>query len=102
MAVKISSLSRGNVHSLGTSGAQRTDPGSNTEASARSRSPGGDTLSLTSTAGELQQLEGRIKQMPVVDAQLVDEVQRKLSTGSFRVDPESSASKLLDMERSLS
>ena len=76
MAVKISSLSRGNVHSLGSSGTQRTDPGSNTEASARSRSPGGDTLSLTNTAGDLQQLEGRIKQMPVVDEEVYTYVEQ--------------------------
>jgi anti-sigma28 factor (negative regulator of flagellin synthesis) len=49
----------------------------------------------------MQQLENRITKMPVVDAQLIQEVQHKLATGSFRVDPESAASKLLTMESSL-
>ena len=100
MAVKISSLSSGNLQGLGGSGTvarseDSTSPASNGGA-ARS-----DSVSLTSTAAQLQQLESRIAQMPVVDAQLVEEVQRQLATGSFRVDPDSSASKLLKMETSL-
>lgn len=80
---------------------QRTEPASGSDASARSSAARGDSVSLTGTASQLQQLESRIRQMPVVDAQLVDEVQRKLSNGSFRIDPESSASKLLAMENAL-
>lgn len=100
MAVKISSLSSGNLQGLGGSGkAARSEespsPSSSGDA-ARS-----DSISLTSTAAQLQQLEGRLAQMPVVDAQLVEEVQRQLATGSFRVDPDSSASQLLKMETSL-
>ena len=100
MAVKISSLSSGSLQGLGGSGTV-----ARSEDSPRPASSGGaarsDSVSLTGTAAQLQQLESRIAQMPVVDAQLVEEVQRQLATGSFRVDPDSSASKLLTMETSL-
>jgi anti-sigma28 factor (negative regulator of flagellin synthesis) len=46
-------------------------------------------------------MESHIAKMSVVDAQLVQEVQHKLARGSFIVDADSAASKLLTMETSL-
>ena len=60
-----------------------------------------DSVNLTSTSTQLQQLEHRIWNMPVVDARLVEEVQRQLTMGSFIVDSENAASKLITMETSL-
>jgi negative regulator of flagellin synthesis FlgM len=103
MAVKISSLSSGNLNSLGGNDAiERKDGTSNALSSELTSINHGDTVSLTGTAAQLQQLESRITKMPVVDAQIVQEVQHKLATGSFPVDPESAATKLLTMETSLS
>jgi negative regulator of flagellin synthesis FlgM len=102
MAVKINSLSSGNLKGLGTNEAiERADEASNTHTSDLASTNQGDTVSLTGIASQMQQLENRITKMPVVDAQLIQEVQHKLATGSFRVDPESAASKLLTMESSL-
>ena len=100
MAIKINSLSSGGLQGLGNSGPiEQNDktPSANSADNAQ-RS---DSVSLTSIAAQLQQLEGRITQMPVVDARLVEEVQRQLATGSFVLDPESSANKLIIMEKSL-
>ncbi len=103
MAVKISSLSSGSLHGVGGGGsAERTESAASSHALHRTPAGGGDdSISLTNTASQLQQLESRISMMPVVDAQLVEEVQRKLATGSFRIDPDSAASKMLMMEISL-
>ena len=58
----------------------------------------GDKLSLTSAATQLQALEDRIAELPVVDTQRVQEVQRSIATGSFQVDPASVADKMLKFE----
>ncbi|MEN8166055.1 MAG: flagellar biosynthesis anti-sigma factor FlgM [Pseudomonadota bacterium] len=102
MAVKISSLSSGSLQGTGGSSTiERTDASSDPKSSNQTTATSTDTISLTSSASQLQQLESRITQMSVVDAQLVEEVQRQLATGSFRIDPDRSASKLLSMETSL-
>jgi len=102
MAVKISSLSSGSLKGIGSNDAvERADRTSTASSSISSNSSQDDSVNLTVTAAQLQQLESRISKMSVVDAQLVQEVQHKLATGSFRVDPESAATKLLTMEATL-
>jgi negative regulator of flagellin synthesis FlgM len=61
----------------------------------------GDKLSLTSEASQLKTLESEIAELPVVDTQRVQEVQRSLATGSFQIDPASVADKLLQFEAGL-
>ncbi|MDJ0808066.1 MAG: flagellar biosynthesis anti-sigma factor FlgM [Gammaproteobacteria bacterium] len=102
MAVKISSLSSGNLQGVGGNAqTDRTDEAAGAKSLHGTVAGADDTISLTHTASEMQQLENRISQMSVVDAQLVEEVQRKLATGSFRIDPQNSANKMLMMELSL-
>lgn len=102
MAVKISSFSSSNFKSIGKNDpVEQADKGSESHSSSASNIGHTDTVSLTGSASQLQQLESRISKMSVVDARLVQEVQRQLATGSFRVNPESAASKLLIMETSL-
>ncbi|MES9850703.1 MAG: flagellar biosynthesis anti-sigma factor FlgM [Candidatus Thiodiazotropha sp. L084R] len=62
---------------------------------------GGDRVDLTGDASKLQELEGRIADMPIVDAQKVEAVQQALATGSFTIDPQTAADKMLAMELSL-
>jgi len=69
------------------------------QSSAPLRGP--DTLSLTDGAAHLRHLEGTLNSLPVVDTQRVEGVQQALATGSFTVDAQSSANKLLEMERNL-
>jgi negative regulator of flagellin synthesis FlgM len=99
MAVKISSLSSNSLMGLGGSGAVERDD--RTPESGASEGDQADSLNLTASASQLLELESRIKDMPVVDARMVEEVKRQLATGSFRIDPERSASKLLWMEKYL-
>jgi negative regulator of flagellin synthesis FlgM len=62
---------------------------------------GQDTLSLTDSATRLRNLESTINSLPAADSQRVESVQRQLATGSFSVDPVSTANKMLEMERTL-
>ncbi len=58
-------------------------------------------VNLSSTASQLQALESQIANLPVVDTQRVQEVQRTLATGSFEVEPARVADKVLTFEAGL-
>ena len=81
-----------------------------TEQSAKAPTPSSpppsgsssDKLSLTSTAVQLRALEDQIAELPVVNTQRVEEVQRSLATGSFQIDPARVADKMLQFEAGLS
>ena len=76
--------------------------GSTAGSSKSSGSSKTDSVNLTASATQLQQLEQTIANMPVVDAQIVDAVQQQVSTGSFEVNEKSTANKLLETEKNLS
>lgn len=78
--------------------------GSNSSASSSAKSGSSaqaDSVNLTASATQLQELENRIASMPVVDAAIVDSVQQQISTGSFEVNEKSTADKLLTTEKNL-
>lgn len=76
-------------------GPQRAATGAKTAAT------GGDQLQLSSQAAQLQALEAEIANLPVVDTQRVQDVQRTIATGSFQVEPAQVADKLLTFEAGL-
>ena len=103
MPIQINSLSSGNLKGAGESGqVQRSGlPGGSRSATSTTSTNRKDRFNLTGDAGKLQELEGRIANMPIVDAQKVEAVQQALATGSFTIDPQSAADKMLAMELSL-
>ncbi|MCK5639616.1 MAG: flagellar biosynthesis anti-sigma factor FlgM [Gammaproteobacteria bacterium] len=60
-----------------------------------------DTVSLTDTAARLRELENTLATLPVVDAQRVEDIQKSIAEGSFDVDPEKIAVKILEFEGEL-
>jgi len=60
-----------------------------------------DTVSLTDTAARLKELEMGLASQPVVDTQRVQSVQSAINEGTFEVDPDSVAEKMLDFESGL-
>jgi len=103
MAIEINSLSSNNLQNVGeNTGAQRTqvNPGMARAATGRVSSKN-DSFKMTRSASQLQELEARIAAMPVVDGQKIEAVQRALATGSFTIDPQSAADKMLAMEIAL-
>jgi len=60
-----------------------------------------DTVSLTQRAGQLQQLENTLAELPVVDTQRVESIRQSIATGSFEIDSGRVADKLLNFEQSL-
>lgn len=84
----------------------RGNTGSRTQASGQSAgqaasSLGGDTISLTDTAARLKSVESRLADLPVVDSERVEGVQRALTSGNYAVDAERVAGKMIAFERQL-
>ena len=61
---------------------------------------GGD-VHITSTARSLASLEQTILDMPAVDQDRVDDVQQRLTSGKYAVDPHRIADSLLRLENEL-
>ncbi|MEJ2394554.1 MAG: flagellar biosynthesis anti-sigma factor FlgM [Candidatus Thiodiazotropha sp.] len=103
MAIEINSLTSNNLQNVGdNSGVQRTqgNPAVSRALAGKVKTKG-DSFDMTGSASKLLELEGRIAQMSVVDAQQVEAVRRALATGSFTIDPQSAADKMLAMEINL-
>lgn len=60
-----------------------------------------DTVSLTDTAMKLRSLENRIESLPVVDSQRVEGIRLSVADGTYTVNAENIASKLIDSELGL-
>ncbi|MCU7806708.1 MAG: flagellar biosynthesis anti-sigma factor FlgM [Candidatus Thiodiazotropha sp. (ex Semelilucina semeliformis)] len=103
MAIEINSLTSRNLQNVGDNSNVQRSQGNPAVSRVAAGKVGGknDSFDKTGSAAMLQELEGRIAQMPVVDAQQVEAVQRALATGSFTIDPQSAAGKMLFMEISL-
>lgn len=86
-----------NLETAGAAGSTAGKAATATEAGAS-----GDQVSLTSSAALLKELEREIAQLPVVDTRRVEDVQRSLATGTFKVNPPQIADKLMQLELILS
>jgi len=60
-----------------------------------------DQVSLTPTAQQLRGLEQQIADQPVVDTQKVNAVKDALANGSFEINPDRIAAKMMDLEKAL-
>lgn len=57
-----------------------------------------DTVSMTDQVSRLQKIESQLAAVPPVDNARVAEIKQSIADGSFKVNPENIASKLIEME----
>ncbi len=57
-----------------------------------------DKLSLTGTAEKLRNLELSLSSQPIVDSNRVESIRNELNMGSFQVNPERVAQKMIEIE----
>jgi negative regulator of flagellin synthesis FlgM len=62
---------------------------------------GSDRVSLTGEARQLQELETRLASQPVVDSQRVEAVRSAVENGTFTINPERIAEKMMSLEEAL-
>ncbi len=80
----------------------RSRSGSRSQAVDQSSPPNAsDKISLTATATRLKALEAQLAKLPVVDNNRVGDVQRALANGTYSVNAERVAGKLIAFERQL-
>jgi len=75
-------------------------PGISTDAPARPVQAA-DSLKLTGEATNLQALERSLSAAPAIDAERVAAVRESLQNGSYRINPEAIASRMLDLDQQL-
>lgn len=92
--------------------AQNTGQGSQVENQVKAESAGvsaepqakissSDKVTFTNTALRLQELEKLVASQPVVDTQRVNEIRNSIENGSFSINPERIADKLISLETAL-
>jgi negative regulator of flagellin synthesis FlgM len=62
---------------------------------------GSDKVSLTGDASRLRELERGLESQPVVDSQRVDAVRSAVENGTFEVNPDRIAEKMMSLEQAL-
>lgn len=82
-------------------GETRRAEGAGRSATARPGDAGGEQVTLSRSATELQQLETRLRELPGVDGERVAALREAIAAGSYRVDAADIADKLLRSERDL-
>ena len=60
-----------------------------------------DKVSLTAASLHLHNLEQELARSPVVDAERVENIRARIADGTYRIDAERVASRLLDLEAAL-
>lgn len=60
-----------------------------------------DTVSLTNTSAQLRSLENTLAELPVVDTQRVESIKQAIADGSYQINAQSVADKLINLEQGL-
>lgn len=104
MAIEINNVSHSSGQITELSGQHREAAQPSTEKAAeKSNAPTnrGDQVSLTPTAQQLRSLEEQVAAQPVVDTQKVNAVKDALANGSFEINAERIAGKMMSLEKAL-
>ena len=81
---------------------QRAPAGSEqVQAPRPAGTPGKDELTLTDSASRLLSLERSMARAPAEDSKRVEDIRQQLENGSYQVDAQAAASKLLEFESAL-
>lgn len=104
MAIEINSSNQGAqalANSVAGKGNGPSRNETNSVATEAGRKPGSDSVSLTGTAQQLRGIEQSLASQPVVDAQRVAATRQAIENGSYEIDPNRIASKMISMELAL-
>lgn len=101
MSNKIDSLSPEAVTGGRAAGAVSTAGSTARSKEAVPAAPESDSVKLTGAAVSLQRLESSLKGGESFDAAKVERVRSAIAAGTFKVDPQAIAGKLVELERSL-
>ncbi|MBW7469658.1 flagellar biosynthesis anti-sigma factor FlgM [Marinobacter sp. F4218] len=106
MSVDFNGIGRGQVNTQRTTadkstGSQNTQPEPSEQAKTQTQGARGDNVSLSSQAKDLKQLEQKLGDYPEMDDDRIAEIRSALENGTYKVDAEKLAQKMLDMDKSI-
>jgi negative regulator of flagellin synthesis FlgM len=96
MTISINDINKPAVHSSGQTTSTNKD--ASRSATENGNTPPGDTIVLTESARQIQQLEKQLGSIPVVDAEKVAEVRENLNSGNYLISSERIAEKFTRYE----
>ncbi|WP_166263667.1 flagellar biosynthesis anti-sigma factor FlgM [Marinobacter caseinilyticus] len=103
MAVDLNGIGRGQVNTQKTS--TEKSPAQSTQQAApepsKAQATRGDSVSLSSQAKNLKQLEQGLDSFPEMDDERIEAIKAALADGSYKIDAEKLAQKMLDMDQSI-
>ncbi len=106
MSVDLNGIGQGQVNTSRTtadkvSGAQSPQPAADQQAKAQAQGARGESVSLSSQAKNLKQLEQKLGDYPEMDDERIAEIRSALENGTYKIDAEKLAQKMLDMDESI-
>jgi len=85
-----------------SSNTEKTNEVSTSNESTKANSNGSsDTVSITSEANRIRELQSSLADVPDIDLQKVESIKQEIANGNYPIDHERIASNLLDLEKSL-
>ncbi|MBW0146062.1 flagellar biosynthesis anti-sigma factor FlgM [Marinobacter arenosus] len=106
MSVDFNGIGPGQVNTQRTTadkstGSQNTQPAPSDPAKAQAQGARGDNVSLSSQAKDLKQLEQKLGDYPEMDDDRIAEIRSALENGTYKIDAEKLAQKMLEMDESI-
>lgn len=106
MSVDFNGIGPGQVNTQKTtadksSNAQSTQPSTAEQAKTQAQSARGENVNLSSQAKNLKQLEQKLGSYPEMDDDRIEQIRSALENGSYKVDAEKLAQKMLEMDESI-
>ena len=106
MSVDLNGIGPGQVNTNRTTadkaaGSQSTPSTSGEQAKAQSPAARGESVSLSSQAKNLKQLEQKLGDYPEMDDDRIAQIRSALESGTYKIDAEKLAQKMLEMDNSI-
>lgn len=98
MVIEPNNINKNSVQTTSNSGAQRSagKAADSANEAIKASTASTDSVSLSSQAQEMARLETAVNTSPDVDQAKVDAIKQAIADGSYSVDPDSIAAKMLE------
>ncbi|MDC0663350.1 flagellar biosynthesis anti-sigma factor FlgM [Marinobacter sp. SS21] len=102
MSVDFNGIGPGQVNTHKTTADKANAPKAQAPAEqAQAQTARGENVKLSSQAKELKQLEQRLSSYPETDDDRIEQIKAALADGSYKIDAEKLAQKMLEMDESI-
>ncbi|WP_417544449.1 flagellar biosynthesis anti-sigma factor FlgM [Marinobacter sp.] len=104
MSVDLNGIGQGQVNTQRTTAdkpANSQNAGQTAREQTKAQSARGENVNLSSQARNLKQLEQKLGDYPEMDDERIEEIRTALANGTYKVDAEKLAQKMLDMDKSI-